>query len=126
MTQTTTTVIDLLPRRAAALCAAPLRRPRLLVRAAHAGQPAWRRERDLPALLRGVMPPHEALPAPGRAVVWLRAEEGRLDEARREGRGDYDLERHLMLLIALLAELRALSAEERGRAPAALPAALPR
>lgn len=108
---TQTTVIDLLPRRAAALCAASLRRPRVLVRAAHAGQGAWRRDRDLPALLRGLMPAHAPLPAPGGAVVWLRAEEARMDEARREGFGDYDLERHLTLLIALLAELRALSSD---------------
>lgn len=121
---TATTVIDLLPRQAAALCAATLRRPRLLVRAAHAGQPAWRRARDLPGLLRGVMPADAPLPAPGGAVPWLRAEEGRMDEARREGGGDYDLDRHLLLLIALLAELRALA---QGEAMPARPlaAALP-
>lgn len=126
MTTTTPNVIDLLPRQAAALCAAPLRRPRLLVRAAHAGQPAWRRGRDLPALLRGVMPAEAPLPAPGGAAAWLRAEEDRMDEARRDGRGDYDLERHLLLLIALLAELRALGPGQARQPEEAAPAALPR
>lgn len=112
MTCVTPAVIDLLPHQAAALRAVPLRRPRMLVRAAHAGQTAWRRERDLPGLLRGLMPADAPLPAPGGAVVWLRAEEGRMEQARREDRGDHDLGRHLLLLIALLAELRALPAGE--------------
>ena len=109
MTTAGNTVIELLPRQAAALCAAPLRRPKILVRAAQAGQAVWRRERDMPALLRGIMPADAPLPGPGGATVWLRTEEDRLNEARREKRGDYDVVRHVTLLIALLSELRVLA-----------------
>lgn len=121
----TPTVIDFLPRRAASLCATSLRRPRLLVRAARHGQAAWRRERDLPALLRGELPPHSPMPAPGGAVTWLRAAEGRLEEARRTDPGNYDLDRHIRLLIALLAEMRALSGADSRRPAEGIAAALP-
>ncbi|MDO5621507.1 MAG: DUF6477 family protein [Paracoccus sp. (in: a-proteobacteria)] len=79
-----------------------LRRPRLLVRAAQAGQSGWRRERDLPRLLR-----NDHLPTADVALPRLRAEEARLNEARLNRAPDYDLHRHIRLLIALLAEIRA-------------------
>ena len=80
---------------------APLRRPGVLIRAARAGQAGWRRERDLPRLLG-----RETLPSTPAALRMLRAAEGAADLARREGRADYDLHRHVRLIIALLAEMR--------------------
>lgn len=76
-----------------------LRRPRLLVRAARAGLAGWNRKRDLHRLLKG-----DSLPAVGAALPRLRAEEEFLDAARRAGKADYDMHRHVMLLIAILAE----------------------
>ena len=80
---------------------APLMRPAVLIRAAKAGQAGWRRERDLPRLLG-----RETLPANPAALRILRAAEQAADTARREGHADYDLHRHVRLIIALLAELR--------------------
>lgn len=87
------------------------RRPRLLIRAAEAGQAGWRRERDLPRLLGQAA-------MPGAAVVMrlLDAEEAFLNEARRARAPEYSVERHVTVLIALLAELRAQAT--RGAAPA--------
>jgi len=76
-----------------------LRRPRLLVQAARAGLAGWRRGRDLHRVLKCETPP-----PPPLAMARLRCEEARLDAARRDGRADYDLHRHIMLLIALMAE----------------------
>lgn len=76
-----------------------LRRPRLLAQAARAGLRAFDRKRDLTRLLKC-----EDLPLPGRALPRLLAEEQRLDQARRELKADYDLQRHVLVLIALLAE----------------------
>lgn len=76
-----------------------LRRPRLLVQAARAGLSGWRRERDLRRVLKC-----EHLPRPASALARLHAEEAREDIARRESRAEYDLHRHIMLLIAILAE----------------------
>lgn len=86
---------------------APLRRPAVLIRAARAGQPAWRRGRDLRRLLR-----IESLPRPGAALPRLRAEEDGLNAARLAGAADYDMHRHVLLMIAILAESRALTAAE--------------
>jgi|GEM_PF-4892424 len=86
---------------------APPRRPRLLVQAARAGQATWRRGRDLPRLMRQTglsldqRPPLEA----GAPLAWLRIEEERHDNARRAAAAEYDLPRHVMLLIALLHEM---------------------
>ncbi|MDO5642417.1 MAG: DUF6477 family protein [Paracoccus sp. (in: a-proteobacteria)] len=79
---------------------AELRRPAALIRAARAGQSGWRRERDLARLLG-----RETLPAGPVAIRMLRAAEAAADSARRERRADYDLHRHIRLLIALLAEM---------------------
>lgn len=83
-----------------------LRRPRLLIRAAQAGQAHWRRERDLPRLMKRAEAPGSRI-----ALRWLRAEEMRLNEARRTRAGDYILERHICVLIALLAELSQTAAD---------------
>ena len=80
---------------------APLMRPAVLIRAAKAGQAGWRRERDLPRLLG-----RETLPSNPAALRILRTAEHGAETARREGHADYDLHRHVRLIIALLAELR--------------------
>lgn len=79
----------------------PLRRPAALVRAAVAGQPMWRRDRDLRRVLRS-----DAIPAPGHALPRLRAEEDRMNAARQEGAAEYDMHQHVLLMIAILAESR--------------------
>lgn len=82
--------------------AEPLRRPSVLVRAAREGQAGWRRDRDLRRLLR-----LDACPAPGACLPRLRAEEAALNEARLHRAADYDMHRHVLLVIAILAEMRA-------------------
>lgn len=89
-----------------------LRRPKLLVRAARAGLPGWRRQRDLQKLLKS-----DELPPTGKVLPRLYAEERRLDLARRENDAEYDLHRHIMVLIAILAETAKA-------APGAVPVAL--
>lgn len=79
---------------------AELRRPAALIRAARAGQSGWRRDRDLARLLG-----RETTPAGSAALRMLRDAEAAADSARREGHADYDMHRHVRLLIALLAEM---------------------
>lgn len=109
-------------RRLATDSCAPPYRPRLLVQAAQAGQPAWRRARDLPRAMRGAWSGWEggALSRPGAALDWLRAEEARLDDARRAGAAEYDLARHVTLLIALLHEMTHANAADRAALALAL------
>ena len=90
---------------------APLRRPAALLRAAVAGQPAYRRDRDLKRVLRC-----DTVPRPGHALAWLRAEEDRMNAARQEGAAEYDMPRHVLLMIAILAESRLMA--DTVRAPA--------
>ncbi len=80
-----------------------LRRPRLLVAAAKAGQAGWLRRRDLRKLLRT-----DELPSADRALAALRGYEEAQNEARLNRAPDYNLQRHILLLIAILAETRAL------------------
>lgn len=82
-----------------------LYRPRLLVVAARLGQKAWRRNRDLRRVLR-----LEDLPGPKVSLNILNAEEARLNAARQQNAAEYDLQRHVLVLIALLSERRALAA----------------
>jgi hypothetical protein len=76
-----------------------MRRPRPLVRAARAGLAGWSRRRDLRRLLKC-----DETPPAGAALSRLRAEEDQLDSVRREGRAGYDIHRHILLLIAIMAE----------------------
>lgn len=92
---------------------ATLRRPATLVRAAVAGQALWRRDRDLRRVLRCETLPAQPLPL-------LREEEDRLNTARLEGAADYDMQQHVRLIVAILAETRLASARPaapRLRAP---------
>ena len=86
-----------------------LRRPAALIRAAVAGQSHWRRERDLRRTLRS-----DTLPAPGHALARLRADEDRMNTARQEGAADYDVQQHVMLMSAILAESQLLGIQEPG------------
>lgn len=97
-----------------------LRRPRILMQAAQAGQQGWRRARDLRRLLRC-----EALPTPERALAALHEQEARMNEARLSDGADYDVRRHVMLAIAILAETRLLGARDLPDAPIARAAATP-
>ncbi|MFN3526167.1 MAG: DUF6477 family protein [Paracoccus sp. (in: a-proteobacteria)] len=80
----------------------PLRRPRLLIRAAREGQRGWRRERDLARLLR-----QDSCPRPGACLPRLRAEEAMLNEMRLASAAEYPLQRHVLLMVAILAEMKA-------------------
>ncbi len=78
-----------------------LRRPRMLIRAAHCGIVDYRRDRDLRRLIKGTV-------SPDRAVGHLMAEEERLEATRRAGEASYSVARHIEVLIALMAEVRLL------------------
>lgn len=79
-----------------------LRRPATLIRAAREGQASWKRGRDLARLLRV-----EDCPAPGTVLPRLRAEEDLQNDLRMTQAPDYNLRRHVALMIAILAEMRA-------------------
>ena len=81
---------------------ASLRRPKILIRAARAGIVDYRRERDLKRLLR------RSGAAPAHAISSLLDEEGRLEATRTAGEATYNLQRHVAVLTAILAEARLL------------------
>lgn len=80
---------------------AAIRRPRLLIRAAHFGLSDYRRNRDLPRVTRQAV-----APSPERALATLMEEEERLDTSRRNEEAGYSLARHIDVLIALISEAR--------------------
>lgn len=82
-----------------------LRRPGILIRAARLGQAGWRRERDLPRLLG-----RDQCPAPMQALARLRHEEACLESARKARAAGYSPRRHVLVMIAILAEMRAAAA----------------
>ncbi|MGF1660618.1 MAG: DUF6477 family protein [Rubrimonas sp.] len=81
-------------------CIARLARPKLLARAARAGMALYRRERDLPGLIKG------ANSGAGLITALIAAEEA-CEEARRAMAPGYSPARHVRVLSALLAEGRA-------------------
>lgn len=81
---------------------AALRRPKILIRAARAGLVDYRRDRDLRRLLR------QRGPASAQAISTLLDEEGRLEATRTSGEATYNLQRHVAVLTAILAEARLL------------------
>jgi hypothetical protein len=78
-----------------------LRRPRLLIRAAHCGMADYQRDRDLRRLVNFTG-------APERSVPRLVVEEERMEEIRQAGDAAYSVARHIEVLIALIAEVRLL------------------
>mgnify|MGYP003398016306 FL=1 len=79
-----------------------LRRPRLLIRAAHCGMADYRRDRDLRRLVGDTA-------AADRCVPRLLAEEEKLETYRVNGDAGYSIARHIEVLIALISEVRLLS-----------------
>jgi len=84
---------------------AGLRRPRLMVRAARFGLADYRRDRDLARLLQGCRPG-----SPAAVIDRLIELEERMEARRRAADAGYSYARHIELLIALMAEARALAA----------------
>lgn len=80
-----------------------LHRPRLLMRAARIGSMEYRRESHLQRVL-GFGP----LPRPAPALMRLIEIEGELNEKRKSDDADYSLISHIDVLIAMVAEARAL------------------
>ncbi|MDO5528446.1 MAG: DUF6477 family protein [Paracoccus sp. (in: a-proteobacteria)] len=91
-----------------------LRRPSALIRAAKAGQGGWMRGRALRRLL-GV----ETLPGHEAVLARLYEIEARLNAERLAGAASYQPARHVLVMIALLAEMRA-AAKARAESRAAL------
>lgn len=89
----------------------PLRRPRCLINAAKAGQAGWLRRRDLPRILRC-----HRCPGHDHALRHLRAEEQRLNGLRLMRAPAYDMQRHVLIMIALLAEMRSAAVTVPGTA----------
>ncbi len=75
--------------------APPQRRPRLLMSAARQGLVDYRRDRDLPRLLRGQT---------GDILSLLEEIESQAEDQRRNADPNWSCTRHVELLIALLAE----------------------
>ena len=84
---------------------AALSRPATLVKAAAAGQPTYHRRRDLRRMLRAAIPA-----TPRAALEALLPIEAALERRRRDGDTKYSITRHVDILIALMAEGRALRA----------------
>lgn len=82
---------------------APLRRPRLLVRAARLGLIDYNRDKDLKKLIKSA-----TTPSPDRAVEALMQQESWLEGSRKSGDGSYSIARHVAVLAALMSELRLL------------------
>lgn len=82
---------------------AKLKRPKLLIRAAHHGISEYNRNRDLKRLLK------QTAPAPEKAMEQLINEEAMLEKARCEGGTNYSVSRHVDIMIAMLAEMRLLN-----------------
>lgn len=78
-----------------------MRRPRLLIRAAHCGLPDYKRDRDLRRLINTNNPPERLVPK-------LLAAEEVLEENRLSGDVAYSVARHIEVLVALIAEVRLL------------------
>ena len=89
-----------------------IHRPPLLVRAARAGQAGYKRERHLPKSLKD-----DADLSKGALLMSLVALEQDLNRARQSRAANYTAERHVRVLIALMAEAEQFLA---GRNPARL------
>ncbi|HGG04909.1 MAG TPA: hypothetical protein ENK28_05570 [Aliiroseovarius sp.] len=81
-----------------------LHRPRLLIRAARFGLAEYNRDRDLKRLMKTT-----TTPGPAKALDALLAVEAELENTRETGQAAYSVARHIEVLIALMAESRALA-----------------
>jgi len=82
---------------------AALRRPKILIRAARAGVADYRRDRDLKRLLR-----RSGGAASSQAITSLLDQETQLEATRTSGEATYNLQLHVAVLTAILAEARLL------------------
>ena len=85
-----------------------VRRPSLLVRAAHLVLHEYNRERSLRKLL-----PDAECKSAGETFDRLLAHEADMNQARREGGTAYSITRHIELLAALIVEARLVRCETR-------------
>ena len=84
-----------------------LHRPRLMMRAARIGAEDFKRNAHLPRLLGyGVLPRH------GAALMKLIEIETELEERRKNSDANYNLARHIDVLIAVVSEARDLRASQ--------------
>ncbi len=97
-----------------------LSRPALLIAAARAGQAGWRRESGLRRLLRIEEPL-----ARDEVMALLLSQEEICDQNRRARAAEYDLSRHILLLIAILAEFRAEMAAGASAVATPVPVPIP-
>ncbi|RLJ41662.1 hypothetical protein BCF46_2628 [Litoreibacter meonggei] len=86
-----------------------LRRPRLLVRAARHGISHYQRNRDLRRITG-----QSRSDSPRIVVETLLHQEEQLEQTRLAHDGTYNVNKHIELLIALMAESRALPTPARG------------
>ena len=91
-----------------------MRRPKLLMRAARIGADEYRRERHLPRIL-GIT----GLPRSGEALLRLIEIEETQNTTRVTHEGNYNMARHVEILIAMVAEARLL--QQRGATRPAAP-----
>ena len=85
-----------------------LRRPRLLSRAARYGVPEYDRRRVLPRILDAAIPnDHHAV------ISALVKTEAAIEADRTSNAATYSIPRHIEVLIALMGEMRAMSASDR-------------
>lgn len=91
-------------------------RPRLMIRAARFGMEDYRRDRDLKRIFKAAAPKSNS-----HALLMLMDAEERLEETRLTDDANYDIVRHVDLLIALMAEARLFrDATLRPQAPGAV------
>jgi len=83
-----------------------LHRPKLLMRAARIGARTYRRERHLARLLEARVPSR-----PGQAILHLLESEVMLNAQRLEDCSEYNLLRHVDVMIALVAEAQLFEAQ---------------
>lgn len=82
-----------------------LRRPALLVQAAHIGLNEYNRERSLAQLVPDAL----VLRSGQEMFATLAAQEEQMDAARRAGEATYSVARHIEVLIAMIVEARLVS-----------------
>lgn len=83
-----------------------LRRPRLLVSAARHGLSDYRRSRDLRRIAG-----HSLSTSPRAVVAQLLDQEEQIEQTRLARDGTYSANKHVELLVALMAESRVLTSE---------------
>lgn len=93
----------------------PMSRPKILVTTAQYGAARYRRERDLPGAVAGLLARPEA-----EIVPRLRQAEEECEAARRARSAGYRPGRHVQVLAALLAETGAVAAQANASGSEAL------